>query len=93
MKTMTFTLDQAAVRVLTRPVARLEVSERTVVQEALRLYGEHLGRLTDAERAARLAAFDRLVPAIPPRPRREVLRELEELRAARGSLGARTPRG
>ncbi len=47
---------------------------------AVRLYGEQLGRLSEEEREAKLAAFDELVPRIPSRAREEVEGELEELR-------------
>lgn len=65
----------------------LDLPKSQVVREALSLYGEHLGRLTDEEREAKLAAFDRLVPAIPDRPREEVERELDQVRAARRGGG------
>jgi predicted transcriptional regulator len=90
MKKMTFTLDDAAVRELERAAARLDLAKSQVVREALSLYGKQLGRLTDAEREAKLAAFDRLVPSIPARPRAEVEQELAEVREARRGGGRRT---
>lgn len=87
---MTFTLDEEAVRELERAADRLDLPKSQVVREALSLYGEHLGRLTDEEREAKLAAFDRLVPAIPDRPREEVERELDQVRAARRGGGRRS---
>lgn len=90
MKKMTFTLDETAVRELERAADRLDLPKSQVVREALSLYGEHLGRLTDAEREAKLADFDRLVPAIPDRPRQEVGEELRAVRAARRTGGRRS---
>ena len=89
MKKMTFTLDEDAVRELERAADRLDLPKSQVVREALSLYGEHLGRLSDEERTARLAAFDRTVAALPDRPRAEVENELAELRAARRRGGRR----
>lgn len=87
---MTFTLDDEAVRELERAAERLDIPKSQVVREAVSLYGEQLGRLSEEERKARLAAFDRVVPAIPDRPREEVERELEELRKTRRGGGRRS---
>jgi len=87
---MTFTLDDDAVRQLDRAAARLDVPKSHVVREALHVYGEHIGRLTDEERAAKLEAFDRLVPAIPHRARAEVDAEIERVRADRRGGGRAT---
>ena len=92
MKKMTFTLDEAAARELDRAAQRLGMAKSRVVREALRVYGEHLGRLTDEEREEKLAAFDRFVPAIPERPRDDVEAELAEVRRARRAGGRRSPR-
>jgi predicted transcriptional regulator len=91
MKKMTFTLDDTAVREIDRAAERLDISKSRVVREAVRVYGEQLGRLSEEERAAKLAAFDELVPEIPSRPRDEVERELEEIREARRGGGRRRP--
>lgn len=90
MKKMTFTLDEAAVRELERAADRLDLPKSQVVREALSLYGEQLGRLSAEERESRLADFDRLVPAIPDRPRADVARELSEVREARRGGGRGT---
>ena len=87
---MTFTLDDDAVRELDRAAERLDMPKSQVVREALRAYGEQLGRLTDEERAAMLETFDRVVPAIGDRPRTEVEAELSEVRAARRDGGRAT---
>lgn len=87
MKKMTFTLDEEARRELERAARRLDMAKSQVVREALRVYGEYLGRLSDEEREEQLATFDRVVPAIPGRPRREVERELDEIRDARKAGG------
>ena len=91
MKKMTFTLDDEAVRELERASDRLGIPRSQVVREAVRVYGEQLGRLNDAERRAKLKAFDELVPALPDRPRAEVERELQAVRRARRGGGRRTP--
>lgn len=83
MKKMTFTLDEEAVRELERAAERLDTSKSRVVREALRVYGDQLGRLTDEERARMLDTFDEVVGRIPHRPRDEVEEELAELQRAR----------
>jgi predicted transcriptional regulator len=92
LKKMTFTLDQAAVRDLDRIAGRLDMAKSEVVREALRVYGQHIGRLTDAEREAMLATFDRVIPSLPDRPRERVEDELGEVRKARRGGGRRSPR-
>lgn len=91
MKKMTFTLDDAAVREIDRAAYRLAISKSQVVREAVRVYGEQLGRLSEEEREAKLAAFDGLVPTIRSRPREEVEEELGAIRAARRAGGRRSP--
>ncbi len=54
MKKMTFTLDEAAAREIDRAAERLDISKSQVVREAVRAYGEQLGRLSDQEREAKL---------------------------------------
>lgn len=89
MKKMTFTLDDDAVRELERAAERLSIPKSQVIREAVTLYSDQLGRLSEEERTARLAAFDRLVPAIPDRPRGAVEKELEEIQTARRRGGGR----
>lgn len=91
MKKMTFTLDDTAVREIDRAAERLDISKSQVVREAVRVYGEQLGRLSDEEREAKLATFDELVAGIPSRSREEVERELDEIRDARRGGGRRRP--
>ena len=57
-----------------------------VVREAIRDFGDRTERLSERERQRLLEAFDRLVPAIPPRAK-EVDRELAALRRARRAGG------
>lgn len=87
---MTFTLDDDAVRELDRAAERLDMPKSQVVREALRVYGEQLGRLTEDERARMLETFDRVVPAIGERPRSDVEAELEEIRTTRRGGGRAT---
>jgi hypothetical protein len=91
MYKVTFTLDEAAVRDLERASQRLEIPKSQVVREALRLYGEQLGRLSEEERSAKLEAFDRLVSRIQDRPREEVEAEVRQVRAARRRGGRKSP--
>lgn len=79
----TFVLDEESAGYLDRTADRLGMPKSWVVREALRVYGEQLGRLTDEERDKALAAFDRAIADVPARPRTEVDAELEQLVTAR----------
>lgn len=83
----TFVLDEESSAYLDRAAERLGIPKSQVVREALQLYGEQMGRLTDEERERALAAFDRGMAEVPDRPHEEVRAEREEIRRARRSGG------
>lgn len=83
MKKVTFTLDERAIRTLERAAERLDAPKSQVVREALELYGDQLGRLSDEERDKMLATFDRVMPTLPERQAELVEEEIEELRITR----------
>jgi hypothetical protein len=89
---VTFTLDAATIARLRATAERLAVPKSQVVREAIRDFGDRAERLSERERQRMLEAFDRLVPAIPSRPLRDVDRELAGLRRARRA-GGRRPGG
>jgi predicted transcriptional regulator len=91
MKKVTFTLTDDTVRGIERAAERLAIPKSQVVREAIRVYGEQLGRLSEAERDEKLATFDDVTTDIGDRPRSEVEGELEEIRGARedGGRGAK----
>jgi hypothetical protein len=84
---VTFTVDVETVARLRTAAERLRIPQSQVVREAIAEYGARIGRLGEDERAAMLKAFDRLVPAVPPRPVAEVDAELRVLRSARRQGG------
>ncbi len=86
----TFTFDEATSIRLDRTAYRLSKPKSEIVREAIRVYSEQVGLLSEDERARMLATFDRVVPCIPGRPVEEVEAELEEVRQARGSGGRRS---
>lgn len=90
-KKVTFTLDEPTIQRLETTALRLGKPKSEVVREAIAEYHEKAGRLGEAERRRLLAAFDQLVPAIRPRPPRQVAAELDEIRNARraGGRGAK----
>ncbi len=90
---VTFSLDEETVRRLRTTAERLRKPQSHVVREAVAEYAARAGRLSDAERAALLRAFDRLVPTLPPRPARAVDEEIRQLRAARRRGGRRQQSG
>jgi hypothetical protein len=90
---VTFTLDDATIVYLDRAAARLSMPKSQVVREAIRLYGEQMGRLTEEERDRVLDVFDEVTGRIPDRPRTEVEAELEAVRSARRAGGRRNAGG
>jgi Ribbon-helix-helix protein, copG family len=88
---VTFTLDDATIQRLRDAAERLAKPQSAVVRESIREFYEHIGRLSERERARLLQAFDELVPKIPRRPAKAVDQELDALRRARRAGGRRTP--
>jgi len=86
---VTFTLDVDTVERLRATAERLHKPQSQVVREAVAEYAARVDRLSDAERAAMLRAFDRLVSALPSRPARAVDAEIRQVRAARRRGGRR----
>jgi len=89
MVKVTFTLDDQTVARLRLTAERLRKPQSQVVREAVAEYAASAGRLSQAERHAMLDVFDRVVPAVPSRPVREVDAELRAVRAARRHGGRR----
>ena len=86
---MTFTVDEETAARLRDAADALRKPKSQVVREAIADYADRVGRLTESERRRLLGAFDELVPAIPARPEREVVKELTEIRRARRAGGRR----
>lgn len=89
MVKVTFTLDGETVARLRLTAERLRKPQSQVVREAVAEYAASAGRLSQVERRAMLDVFDRVVPAVPGRPLREVEAELRTIRAARRRGGRR----
>lgn len=87
---VTFTLDDDTVAYLDRTATRLSMPKSRVVREAIWVYGEHMARLTEAERDRILEVFDEVTAQIPDRPRSEVRAELKKVRATRRGGGRRS---
>jgi predicted transcriptional regulator len=90
---VTFTLDDDTVAYLGRTAERLGLPKSQVVREAIRVYGEQAGLLSEAERDRMLETFDGAVATIPDRPRAEVDAELAEIRSARRRGGRKSSAG
>ena len=86
----TFTFDEATSTRLDRTAYRLSKPKSEVVREAIRMYSEYVGLLSEDERARMLATFDRVVHSIPGRSLEDVEVELEEVRQARRGSGRRS---
>ena len=87
VKKMTFTLDDGTAHSLERASHRLGIPKSQVVREAVQMYGEQLGRLSDEEVQEKLRVFDDVMSGIPRRPAAEVDAEVEAVRAARRGGG------
>lgn len=87
---VTFTLDDDTVSYLDRMSQRLSMPKSQVVREAIRVYGEQSGRLSEEERNRMLDVFDDVTNAIPARPREAVEAELGAQRSARKEGGRRS---
>lgn len=89
LRKVTFSLDDETVARLRTAAERLGLPYSQVVREAIAEYGARIGRLSDAERAAMLRTFDRLLPAVPAGPASAVDEELRAIRATRRRGGRR----
>jgi hypothetical protein len=85
----TFTFDETTIARLSEASARLSRPKSQIVREAIHEYHSRLDRLSDTERDSMLRAFDELMPAITPRPRADVNKELREIRRSRRAAGLR----
>lgn len=83
MKKVTYTLDEETLAWVDRLAERLSKAKSQVVREAIRFYGQEMGRLSQEERERMLGLFDEVTAGIPTRPRGEVEKELAEVREAR----------
>jgi len=83
MVKVTFTLDEDTVRTLRKVAERTKKPQSLVVREAVAQYATRDEKMSDEERERWLRTFDELIAKIPPRPRKEVERELADLRKSR----------
>jgi hypothetical protein len=86
---VTFTLDEATVEQLRRTAARVRKPQSRVVREAIAEYAARADRLSAGERQRMLDVLDRALRRPPSRSPAAVALELERVRAARRSWGAR----
>jgi predicted transcriptional regulator len=91
MVKVTFTLDDETVGRLRKMAERTRKPQSLVVREAIAEYAARGERLSEEERDRVLDAYDALAPTIRQRPRKDVTRELQEVRQARRRGGRRTP--
>ena len=83
MVKVTFTLDDETVARIRRLAKQLVRPQSQVVRESIKEYEAHADKLSEQEARRRLAAFDEFLAKFPPRPRREVEAELEDIQASR----------
>ena len=83
MVKVTFTLDDETVRTIRKMAERTKKPQSLVVREAVAQYATRDEKMSDEERERWLRTFDELIAKVPPRPRKEVERELADLRKSR----------
>ena len=83
MPKLTFSLDEAAVRMLRETAARTRKPQSLIVREAIAHYAAREDILPAGERERLLAALRRIRSRPPTRPTSEVDRELREIRRSR----------
>jgi len=91
MAKVTFSVDDATVRLLRLTAERLRKSQSLVVREAIAEYGARSGRLTEAERRRMLGVVDAIMKRPSAGSAADVAKELREVRRARRHGGRRHP--
>ena len=92
MPKVTFSLDDAIVRLLRRTAERARKPQSLVVREAIAQYAAREERLSDAERERLLEALRAIKAQPPTRDDQEVDRELHEIRRSRTAGWSRRTR-
>jgi hypothetical protein len=87
---VTFSLDDAIVRLLRRTAERARKPQSLVVREAIAQYAAREETLSDAERERLLGALRTIKAQPPTRGDDEVDRELREIRRSRAAASRRT---
>jgi predicted transcriptional regulator len=87
---VTFTLDRETVARIDESAEILEIPKSQVVRKAVENFRGSIDRLSQKEIERRLRVLDEFIAKVPPRPHREVLRELKAIRDARRGGGRRT---
>ena len=91
MVKVTFILDEATVAELTAAAARRSISKSQAVREAIHDYHAKSDPWSDAERQRKMRVLEEMMKRPPTRRRREVDREIAEIRRARRSGGRLHP--
>jgi hypothetical protein len=89
MPKLTFSLDDATVRILRRVSEQKRKAQSLIVREAIAEYGAREDRLPDEERTRRLEVISALTSRPSTRSRADVDRELRDLRKTRRTGWAR----
>ena len=88
---MTFSLDTLTAARIGALSEQLGKPKSAIVREAVSVYAQTTGKVTEDERVERARVFREYLARVPPRPAEEVEAELRELRLARRSGGRQTP--
>jgi hypothetical protein len=91
MVKVTFTLDEATIAELNAAAARKSIPKSQAVREAIHDYHAKSDPWGPAERLRKLRALEEMMKRPPTRSRREVDREIAEIRRARRSGGRLHP--
>jgi predicted transcriptional regulator len=89
MPKLTFSLDEATIRLLRRVSQQKRKPQSLIVREAIAEYGAREERLPESERERRLAVIRELTTQAPTRPNAEVDHELRTIERDRRTGWAR----
>jgi predicted transcriptional regulator len=93
MAKVTFSVDDATVRVLKETAERLGKPQSMVVREAVAEYAARAGELTESERKRMLRIVDAMIKEAPSRSASAVTAEIRDIRRARQQSGRRRSAG
>ncbi|HEV8657500.1 MAG TPA: ribbon-helix-helix protein, CopG family [Thermoanaerobaculia bacterium] len=92
VRKVTFTFDDLTIRKLENAAQKVKKPKSEVVRQAIADYHDRIGRLSESERLRLLKIIDEIAARpVTKRSRKDVDREIVEIRTARRGSGRRHP--
>jgi hypothetical protein len=92
VRKVTFTFDDLTIRKLENAAQKVKKPKSEVVRQAIADYHDRIGRLSESERLRLLKIIDEIAARpVTKRSRKDVDREIAEIRTARRGSGRRHP--